>query len=133
MMPTPQFTVTAAGPDKRDIEKLGNVIKEAVMSISNASSLSADEVLDLLEKVHVEMVRELQGRVESLEDRGEIRRVDPVTLSNAIEEAIEVIATATDLDTEEITDIFTAEPGASVDNIVHRLRAKSTHNRFWHS
>lgn len=133
MMQTSQFTVTATGPDKQNIEKLGAVVNEAITSISVASDLSTMEVLNLLEKVHVEMVSELKGAVETLEDRGELKRVDPEKLSKAIEKAIDAISNATDLDTDQITEIFAAQPDASVDNIVHRLRVKGAANRFWHT
>jgi hypothetical protein len=133
MTPTSQFTVTDTGPDRRDIQKLGNVVNDAIVSISDSSGLSPSETLVLLEKVHVEFVSQLKDTVEALEDSGELRRVDPVKLSKAIEESIAAICNATALDTYEITKIFTEEPGASVDSIVHRMRARSSSDRFWHS
>lgn len=129
MMPT-QFT---SNPSERvDMQKLGTVVENAVRSISAKTSLAENEVLDILEKVRVTMVGELRRAVEILEARGMIQAVDESRLSAAIEEAIEEISNATDLNTDEITEVFTKEEGASLEHIVFRLRARSVLDRANH-
>ena len=58
-----------------------------------------------------------------------IEEVDVVQLKEATQEAIKKISNATDLDTANITAIFMANKGASIDDIVKRLHEQSKVNR----
>lgn len=111
-----------------DVEKLVRVVNEAVAAVAVSANLPASEVLDILENIHVEMVGELETTLMSM---GEKRKgkVDTAKLSRAIEKAIASISWATDLDTDEITTIFSKKPGASVEDVAHRLHEKSRVDR----
>ena len=50
-------------------------------------------------------------------------------LKQATQDALKKISTATDLDTEEITDIFTEKKAASLGDIVIRLHERSKSDR----
>lgn len=113
--------------DKVDVEKLVRVVNEAVTAISVSTSLSADEVLEILESINVEMVRELEPALMALGKTG--KTIDAAKLSRAIGKAIASISWATDLHTDEITTIFSKQPGASVEDVVDRLHAQSRKDR----
>jgi hypothetical protein len=100
----------ATGPSAQDAElvdmkKLGKVVAEALESIAKISALPPLEVM-----------RNIEG-------------IDGAELKHAAQEAIKKVATATDLDTAQITDIFKANAGASMNDIVGRLREQSRVNR----
>ena len=114
--------------DRVDVEKLVRVVNEAVSAIAVSTNLPADEVLDILESIHVEMVSELKTALKAMSDE-RARKVDAVKMSRAIEKAIASISHATDLDTDEITTIFSKKPGASVEDVVHRLHEQSRADR----
>lgn len=125
-----QTTPYEGTPRERiDMQKLGGVVSNAVTSISTKTGLPENEVLDIMEKVRVEMVGDLKGAILTLESNGAIPNVNADKLSMAMEEAIETIADATDLDTDEITEVFTKEEGASLDHIIFRLRERSRVDR----
>ena len=128
-MTTKSEMETDAALDKVNVEKLRKVVNDAVMAISSTTSLPASEVLDILENIRVETVGKLREAIETLGSQRQTLSVDKDKLSKAIEKAIESIADATGLDTDEITMIFTKENDASVNNIVLRLRAQSKHDR----
>jgi hypothetical protein len=130
MVLTTQFDVSPS--EKMDMEKLATVINEAITAISSKTSLPENEVLDILEKVRVDMVGNLKKAIQALEERGEIPNVDPGRLGMAIEEAIEAISAATDLNTDEITEVLTWVEGASFDHIVYSLRTRSRIGRSDH-
>lgn len=91
-----------------DMKKLTKVVDEAFESVAKVSKLPVLEVMC-----------NIQG-------------IDVPELKQAIQEAFEKIANATDLDTAQITDIFKANRGASVNDIVNRLRKQSrVHRAPW--
>ena len=82
--------------------------------------------------IRVERVGELKHVVEELQDdvhNEPVRRVGPATLSLEIEKTIEAISKATDLDTDEITTIFSNNPNATLADIAYRLHIQSAHDR----
>lgn len=113
---------------KVDVEKLVRVVNEAVAAIALSTSLPTQEVLEILESIHVEMVSELKPKLMTLEPKPG-RVVDAAKLSHAIEKAIAAISWATDLHTDEITTIFSEQPGASVEDVASRLHEQSRVDR----
>ena len=99
--------------------------------MATSTNLRPNEVLSILENIQVKMVGELRDAVEEIEDIDivESNRVDPEKLSWEIERVIEAISFATDLNTEEITTIFSNKPGASVADVSYRLHKQSAHDR----
>jgi len=117
--------------EKMDIESLENFVNETVSTMAASTSLQPSEALDILENIQVEMVSELKGEVEALGNVKEVvKRVDPAKLSWEIEKAIEAISIATDLNTDEITTIFSMKPGASLADVSYRLHVRSRHDRM---
>jgi hypothetical protein len=89
---------SAQNTEQDDMKKLGKVVAEALESIAKISALPPLEVM-----------RNIDG-------------IDGAELKHAAQEAIQKISTATDLDKAQITDIFKANAGASMNDIVRRLR-----------
>lgn len=114
--------------DRVDVEKLVRVVNDAVAAIAVSTNLPANEVLDILENVHVEMVSELETTLMAMAEK-RTDKVDVAKMSRAIEKAIASISHATDLDTDEITTIFSKKPGASVEDVVCRLHEQSRVDR----
>lgn len=127
-MKSPREQAEDMAQDRVDVEKLARVVNEAVAAIAVSTNLPASEVLDILESIHVEMVGELETTLMAM---GEKRagKVDVAKMSRAIEKAIASISHATDLDTDEITTVFSKKPGASVEDVVSRLHEKSRADR----
>ena len=96
--------------DLDDIEKLSKIVEVSFKAIASATGLSEKEVLHAIENTHVDMLKDV------LKD---VINVD--VLKEGIREAIKNIALATDLDTEQITDIFSAKKGTNLKDIVSRL------------
>ena len=96
--------------DLDDIEKLSKIVEGSFRAIASATGLSEKEVLHAIENTHVDMLKDV------LKD---VINVD--VLKEGIREAIKNIALATDLDTEQITDIFSAKKGTNLKDIVSRL------------
>jgi len=116
--------------EKVHIESLEKFLNETVSTMAASTSLQPSEALDILENIRVEMVGELRNAVNALGNENEVvKRVDPAKLSWEIEKAIEAISTATDLDTDEITAIFSKKPGASLADVSYRLHLQSAHDR----
>ena len=116
--------------EKSNFGKLARTVNEAIQAVSTKTSLPVNQVLEILGHVRVEMVGEIREVVDSLgNDMDAVKHTDAAILSSAIEDAIESISNATDLDTDEITWIFTKRPGAGVEDIVSRLYAKSKSSR----
>ena len=130
MVLTQKFNVTAS--ERMDMEKLAGVLNDAITAISGKTGLPENDVLDILEKVRVARVGDLRHAVRSLEDQGAIPAVDPGLLGMALEEAILAIADATDLSTDEITDVLTMERGATFDHVIMHLRTRSCVGRSNH-
>ncbi len=117
--------------EKMDIESLEKFVNETVSTMAASTSLQPSEALDILENIRVEMLSELKGEVEALGNVKEVvKRVDPAKLSWEIEKAIEAISIATDLNTDEITTIFSMKPGASLSDVSYRLHVQSGHDRM---
>jgi hypothetical protein len=77
------------------------------------------------------MQSELKSAVEALEydlNNQTIRRIGSLKLSLEIEKAIEAISNVTDLNTNEITTIFSGKPGSTLADIAYRLHRKSSHD-----
>ena len=126
-------TQTISDPTERiDVQKLGEVVEDAILLISAKTGLDEEHVLDILEKVRVPMVGELKNTLEILEARGMIQPLDKDRMCAAIKSAISSIAHATDLSTAEITEVFCKQDGASLEHIIFRLRARSILNRSNH-
>jgi uncharacterized protein (UPF0264 family) len=116
--------------EKMDIESLEKFVNETVSTMAASASLQPNEALDILENIQVEMVGELRDAVSALgNDKEAVKRVDPEKLSWEIEKAIEAISVATDLNTDEITTIFSNKPGASLADVSYRLHVQSGHDR----
>ena len=116
--------------EKVEIEKLEKFVNETVSTMAASTNLEPSEALDILENIQVEMVGELRSVVNVLGNAKEAaKRVDPAKLSWEIEKAIEAISVATDLDTDEITTIFSMNPGASLADVSYRLHRQSAHDR----
>ena len=91
--------------DQEIKKKLGKLVEEAFESVGKLTRLPVQEVLHIIEEV------------------------DVAQLKQATQEAIKKISNATDLDTANITAIFMANRGASIDDIVKRLHEQSRVNR----
>lgn len=118
---------TAEDPMERvDISKLQDVFRESLMDVSASTNLEMLEIVEILENIRVEKVGEIRKAVENLGKHGE--KVEP--LSMGLEKVIEATSVATDLNTDEITEILTEKSDASVEDLVLRLHEKSKHDRF---
>lgn len=104
--------------NKDDIEKLGKFVAEAFAEIASATGLSDKEVLRVIKDTDVEMLKDV------LKDS---TNVD--ALKEGIQEAIKKISLAIDLDTKQISEIFTEKRDAGLDDIVTRLYNKGQANR----
>ncbi|MBI3903028.1 MAG: hypothetical protein HY306_08855 [Nitrosomonadales bacterium] len=112
-----------------DIARLEEFVNGTVQAMAVSTSLKAEEVLDILENIQVEMVGELRVAVEVLDNTKVLTRVDSRKLAQEIEKTIEAISNATALDTDEITEIFSDKPGASLADVTLRLHQKSLDHR----
>ena len=118
---------TAEDPMERvDISKLQDVFRESLMDVSASTNLEMLEIVEILENIRVEKVGEIRKAVENLGKYDE--KVEP--LSMGLEKVIEATSVATDLNTDEITEILTEKSDASVEDLVLRLHEKSKHDRF---
>jgi hypothetical protein len=128
---------TAQQPDSLDFEKmyvdsLEKFVTQVISIMAASTNLDQREALDILECIQVEMLGELKSKVEVLEDdfnNEPVRRVGSAKLSWEMEKAIKAISAATDLNTDEITTIFSRKTGASVADVAYRLRRQSAHDR----
>jgi urease accessory protein UreF len=107
---------------KMDIEKLGMIVNESIKAFSITTHIAQNEVVDILGKIHVEMLDGVQAAVENLKG---IEGIDTVRITVAVEETIKAIAATTNLDTDAISKILTEGNGATVEDIVQRLHEKS--------
>ncbi len=92
-------------PEEVIVEQLHGVVEEAIDSISKATALPQDEVMRILEEV------------------------DTAKFKAASIRAIRRISIATDLNSEEISEIFMEKRFASMDDLVNRFREKSKADR----
>ena len=109
---------TEQAADRDDMEKLTKIVEGAFKAIANATGLSEKEVRHAMEDVHVDMLKDV------LKDD-----THADVLRKAIQEAIKTISLATDLDTEQISDIFSAKRDASLNDIVSRLHDRTQTSR----
>jgi len=96
--------------DLDDIKKLSKIVEGSFKAIASATGLSEKEVLHAIEDTHVDMLKDV---------RKDGINVD--VLREGIQKAIKNIALATDLDTKQITDVFSAKKGTNLKDIVSRL------------
>ncbi|MGC2457773.1 MAG: hypothetical protein WA435_07245 [Gallionellaceae bacterium] len=115
------------------LEKLEKFVDETVLAMAESLGLSPEEALSTLIKVHAEMIGDLKGTIEAIGDEKLLRRVGSEKLRKEIEEVIKAISHATALDTVEITDIFSNNPGASVADVSLRLHRRSLIDRSYTS
>ncbi len=115
--------------ERQDLDKLSNIVKEAMSSICSKTGLEQSEVLSIFGKARVERVDQLKGALDALETSGEMVRTDTAMLAREMEHAIAVIAEATQLDTDEISDVFSRERGSSLEIVIKRLRSRSKRDR----
>lgn len=108
--------------EKVNIEKLCQIVHGSIKAISVMTNIKKNDVIRILGKVRVAALDEVQEAVEHLECTKDI---DVVRLTVGIEETIKAIADTTHLDIDEITGILAKKNGASVEDIVNRLHAKS--------
>lgn len=111
-------TATERVADQDDIKKLSKVVKEAFGAIAKAAGISEKEVLHVIGGIHVDMLKDVLK-----ED------IHADVLKESIQEAIKSISLATDLDTEQITDIFSAKRDANLNDIVIQLHDRMQVNR----
>lgn len=104
--------------EQDDIVKLTRLIERAFDDIADATGLSAKEVLRSIENTHVDMLDDVLKGDTSAEN-----------LRKGIQEAIKVISLATDLDTAQITEIFSAQKGCNIDDLANRLYKGGQINR----
>lgn len=108
--------------ERMNAEKLGMIVNGSIKAVSVMNNITKSEVVEILEKIHVTAVGEVQQAVENL---GGIEGIDVIRLAVGIEETIKSISDMTNLNAGEITEIFTKKDGAPVEDIVSRLHAKS--------
>jgi len=105
---------TMSVPDRAgehdDMEKLSKIVEGSFKAIASATGLSEREVIHAIEDTHVDMLKDVLKE-----------GINVDVLKEGIREAIKNIALATDLDTEQITDIFSAKKGTNRKDIVSRL------------
>ena len=111
-------TATERVADQDDIKKLSKIVKEAFGAIAKAAGISEKEVLHVIGGIHVDMLKNVLK-----ED------IHADVLKESIQEAIKSISLATDLDTEQITDIFSAKRDANLNDIVIQLHDRMQVNR----
>ena len=107
--------------ERTNVEKLGMIVNGSITAVSVMNNITKNDVVRILEKIHVTTIGEVQKAVENIEG---IEYFDVVRLAVGIEETIKAIAGITNLDTGEITETFAKKKGASVGDIVNRLHAK---------
>ena len=93
-----------------DIEKLSKIVEGSFKAIASATGLSEMQVLNAIENTHVHMLKDVLKDAINVDE-----------LKEGIQQAIKNIALATSLDTEQITDVFTAKKGTNLNDIVSRL------------
>jgi len=131
MMTKQQFEAGAMSDvEKKDLAELEVCMNEIVAKMAASTNIRPEEALDILENIHVEMVGELREVVATLGNNNKVvKRVDSEKLIDEIEKTIRAISNATDLDTDEITTIFSKVPGASLADLSYRLHVKSKLDR----
>ena len=120
------MTAEELAGEQEDIKKLTKIVEDAFGAIANATGLSDKEVLQVMEDLHVHMLKDVQeGIPADILKKG----VDIEVLEEGIQDAIKVISLATDLETRLISDTFTEKKNTNINDIVSRLHARSQSNR----
>jgi hypothetical protein len=104
--------------EREDIEKLMKIVVRAFGEIANATGLSDKDVLHAIENTHVEILKDV------LKDGIQVDM-----LKDGIKEAIKVISLAIDLDTAQISDVFSAKKDTNINDLANRLYKRSQDNR----
>lgn len=117
--------------EQMDAEHFRDFMRDQVSAMASSVSLSQQEALEILKNIRVEMVGELRVAVKQLEgQRKGYHQVDSEKLSAEIQKLIAAVSEATSLDTQEITDVFTKQPGASLEDLSSRMHERSKEHRF---
>jgi hypothetical protein len=111
-------TATEEAADQDDIKKLSKIVEDAFRAIAKAGGISEKEVLHVIGDIHVDMSKDV------LKDD-----LNADVLRESIQEAIKNISLATNLDTGQITDIFSVKRDSSLNDIVIQLHDKAQTNR----
>ena len=120
------MTADELAGEQDDIKKLTKIVEDAFGAIANATGLSDKEVLQVMEDLHVHMLKDVQeGIPANMLKKG----VDIEVLEEGIQDAIKVISLATDLETRLISDTFTEKKNTNINDLVSRLYARSQSNR----
>lgn len=104
--------------EQDDIEKLTKIVVKAFGAIASATGLSDKEVLHVIENLHVDMLKDV------LKEGTQVNG-----LKEGIQEAIKVISLATDLDTAQISEIFSAKKDTNISDLANRLYKSGQVNR----
>ena len=113
-------------PEQEDVFKLKNLLEGAIASVSNTTRLARQDIVELIEHMHVDRVSELQPAIMEMERFGPLAG----PLATGLAGMIRDLSVATDLDTDEITAVLSESEQASLDDLVSRLREKSRNNRW---
>ena len=113
--------------EQDDIKKLTKIVEDAFGAIANVTGLSDKEVLRVMEDLHVDMLKDVLN--EGIHADTLKEGVDMEVLEKGIQDAIKVISLATDLHTQQISDIFTEKKNTNINDIVNRLHNNSQSNR----
>jgi hypothetical protein len=107
--------------DHDDLKKLSKIVAGSFGAIAIATGLSDKEVLRAIKDTDVELLGDV------LKDG-----VNVDALKAGIQEAIKKISLATALETGQISDTFTANKDADLDDIVSRLhyRGQASRDKF---
>ena len=120
------MTAEEVAGEQDDIKKLTKIVEDALGAIANATGLSDKEVLQVMENLHVHMLKDVQEAIPAdMLKKG----VDIEVLEEGIQDAIKVISLATDLETRLISDTFTEKKNTNINDIVSRLHSRSQTNR----
>ncbi len=118
--------LTAREQETVDVSKLHDLLDESISLVADATHLAREDIVDLLEHMHVDRVADLKPTIMGMSQFDGI--AEP--LSDGIAGMIHNLAEATDLDTDEITSVFCEKSDAGLDDVVTRLREKSRSNRW---
>ncbi len=94
-----------------DIDKLSKYVKQVFEEIENATGLTEKDVLHVVEGIHVKMAKDVPE--------------DNMALKKAIQEAIKKISLATNLDTEQITRVFSERKNTNLNDLISRIHVKT--------
>lgn len=116
---------TAPNPYAEQVETeiMCLAVIETISSILTATRLSEHEVLEILEKVSVDTVGEIENVIAPLNDFDPVKRIGATKLGAIIKEAIVEMADLAEIQPDELACILTRKNDGAVENIVGWLRA----------